>query len=67
MLGEASLNFPTEVGFARWVPPPDVKKEHLPFHMSGDGSPTLLITMNGLKGNAKKYGNLLLGLIQGPA
>jgi hypothetical protein len=65
MFGGASFDFPTQVGFARCVPSPDVEKEYLPFYMGWDAPPTLLVAMNGLKGGAKKCGDLLLGLVQG--
>jgi len=67
LLGGASLDLPARVGFLRCVPPPEVEKEHLPFHMGRDGSPALFVTVHGLEGGAEKCGNLFLGLVQGLA
>jgi len=40
------------------------QKEQLPFHMHGDGAPSLLIAVHGLDRRAQQLSQLLLGLVQ---
>jgi hypothetical protein len=37
---------------------------HLPFHRGGDGSPGLLVAVDGLYGDPQQLGHLLLGLVK---